>query len=205
MTNQKKVEAVLFAVGKEITSERIANLCSLEIKEVNKVMKALIKSYEQSDNALKIEARDNGWKLTVQDKYVPLVSNLVSSLELEKPLMDTLAVVAWKYPIVQSEIIKLRGSGAYDHMRELVEMGFIAKEKFGRTYKVKLSQKFFSYFDLPSEEAKQAFLKEVPADILEEAGAVEKEAEEVERLVELEGKEKAGKEEIGSAMDELQK
>ncbi|MBT3814053.1 SMC-Scp complex subunit ScpB [Candidatus Woesearchaeota archaeon] len=205
MTNQKKVEAVLFAVGKEITSERIANLCSLEIKEVNKVMKALTKDYEQSDNALKIEARDNGWKLTVQDKYVPLVSNLVSSLELEKPLMDTLAVVAWKYPIVQSEIIKLRGSGAYDHMRELVEMGFIAKEKFGRTYKVKLSQKFFSYFDLPSEEAKQAFLKEVPAEVLEEAGAVEKEAEEVERLVELEGKEKAGKDEIGSAMDELQK
>ena len=205
MTNQKKVEAVLFAVGKEITSERIANLCSLEIKEVNKVMKALTKDYEQSDNALKIEARDNGWKLTVQDKYVPLVSNLVSSLELEKPLMDTLAVVAWKDPIVQSEIIKLRGSGAYDHMRELVEMGFIAKEKFGRTYKVKLSQKFFSYFDLPSEEAKQAFLKEVPAEVLEEAGAVEKEAEEVERLVELEGKEKAGKDEIGSAMDELQK
>ena len=205
MTNQKKVEAVLFAVGKEITSERIANLCSLEIKEVNKVMKALTKDYEQSDNALKIEARDNGWKLTVQDKYVPLVSNLVSSLELEKPLMDTLAVVAWKYPIVQSEIIKLRGSGAYDHMRELVEMGFIAKEKFGRTYKVKLSQKFFSYFDLPSEEAKQAFLKEVPAEVLEEAGAVEKEAEEVGRLVELEGKEKAGKDEIGSAMDELQK
>ena len=205
MTNQKKVEAVLFAVGKELTSERIANLCSLEIKEVNKVMKALTKDYEQSDNALKIEARDNGWKLTVQDKYVPLVSNLVSSLELEKPLMDTLAVVAWKYPIVQSEIIKLRGSGAYDHMRELVEMGFIAKEKFGRTYKVKLSQKFFSYFDLPSEEAKQAFLKEVPAEVLEEAGAVEKEAEEVERLVELEGKEKAGKDEIGSAMDELQK
>ena len=60
--------------------------------------------------------------------------------------METLAVVAWKYPIVQSEIIKLRGSSAYEHMRELVEQGFIAKERSGRTYKVKLTKKFFNYF-----------------------------------------------------------
>ena len=202
---EKQVEAVLFAVGKEITSERLASLCSLDIKETNKIVQKLAQEYESKNNSLKIEARENGWKLTVKDEFVPLVSNIVSSTELEGALMDTLAVIAWKYPIIQSDIIKLRGSGAYEHMKLLEEQGFIAKEKSGRTFKVKLTGKFFEYFDLPSEEAKQAFLNQIPADVLKNAEDTEKEADEAERLQELEKEEKAAKDEIKSAMEEVKK
>ncbi len=201
---EKEVETILFAVGKEITSERIASLCSLEITEVDKIVKSLQENYANSDNSLQIVKKENGWKLTVLDDYVPLVSSIVSSTELEKPLMETLAVIAWKYPIVQSEIVKLRNASAYEHMKELVEQGFITKEKFGRTYKVKLTKKFFNYFDLPSEEAKQAFLKEVPQEVLQEAEEVNKEADEVDRLIELEEKEKEAKNEIAEAMKATQ-
>jgi len=202
--NKKKVEAVIFAVGKEITTERISSLCSLDAKEVDKIMNELMKEYSESGNALKVVQKENGWKLTVEDEYIPLVSSIVSSTELDRPLMDTLAVIAWKYPIIQSEIIKLRGSGAYEHMHALEEQNFIAKEKFGRTYKVKLTQKFFEYFDLPSDEAKQAFLKNVPDHILKDAEDTDKESDEVDRLIELDKKEKLGKSEIGAAMKEMQ-
>src|SRR3989344_1909265 len=101
----QRVEAVLFAIGKEVTVERLANLCALKEEE-------------------------------------------------EKPLMETLAVIAWRYPVVQSEVVKLRSPAAYEHMKQLEEQGFIAKEKYSRTFKVKLTKKFFEYFDLPSEEAK---------------------------------------------------
>jgi len=201
--SEKKVEAILFAVGKEITSERIASLCSLEIKQVDKIMKKLEAEYEKSDNSLKIIQKEDSWKLTVQDEFIPLVSSIVSSTELERPLRETLAVIAWRYPIVQSEVIKLRNQSAYEHMKQLEEQGFVTKEKFGRTYKIKLTKKFFNYFDLPSEEAKKAFLKEVPEEILQEAEDVNKEADEVERLVELESKEKVAKEEIKEAMKEV--
>ena len=203
--NEKRVESVLFAVGKEITSERIANLCSLEIKKVDKILENLTKDYEQRDNSLQLVKKENGWKLTVKDTYVPLVSSIVTSTELERPLMDTLAVIAWKYPVVQSEIIKLRNASAYEHMKLLEEQGFIVKEKFGRTFKVKLTKKFFEYFDLPSKEAKEAFLKQVPKEVLQEAEDVHKEADEVERLVELEKKEVVGKEEIKKAMKDIKK
>ncbi len=199
---EKRVEAILFAVGKEITTERIASLCSLEEKEVVSIVKTLMSNYEKTDNSLRIVEKENGWKLTVRDEYVPLVSSIVSSTELERPLMETLAVVAWKYPIVQSEVIKLRSAAAYDHLKQLMEQDFVAKEKFGRTYKIKLTKKFFNYFDLPSEEAKKAFLKEVPEEVLEEAESVNKEADEVERLIELEKSEAAGKDEIKEAMEQ---
>ena len=203
--NEKKVEAVLFAVGKEITSERIASLCSLEIKEVEDILKKLTVEYEQLNNSLALVQKEHGWKLTVRDEFVPLVSSIVSSTELEKPLMDTLAVIAWKYPVVQSEVIKLRNASAYEHMRQLQEQGFVAKEKFGRTYKIKLTKKFFEYFDLPSEEAKKAFLKQVPEEILQEAEEVHKEADEVERLIDLDKKETVGRKEIKEAMAGVKK
>jgi len=63
-----------------------------------------------------------------------------------------------------------------------------------------LTGKFFEYFDLPSEEAKQAFLKNVPAEVLKEAEEVEKEAEEVEELIEIRKKEEATQDEIKEAM-----
>ena len=203
--SEKKVEAILFAVGKEITSERIASLCSMEVKKVDGIMKKLTADYDNADNSLKITKKDDSWKLTVQDEFVPLVSSIVTSTELERPLMETLAVIAWRYPIVQSDVIKLRNQSAYEHMRLLEEQGFIAKEKFGRTYKIKLTKKFFNYFDLPSEEAKEAFLKQIPKEVLEEAEEVDKEADEVERLVELEKKEKVAKEEISQAMEGMKK
>ena len=198
--NLKKIEAVLFAVGKEITSERIASLCSMEVPQVEAVMQILSSQYAQMNNSLQIVKKESGWKLTVRDQYVPLVSSLVSNTELERPLMETLAVIAWRYPVVQSEVVKLRNAKAYDHMKQLEEMGFVAKEKQGRTFKVKLTKKFFEYFDLPSEEAKQAFLKHVSSELLKEAEDVDKEADEVERLNELQGKELEGKDEISKAM-----
>ncbi|MBI2125049.1 SMC-Scp complex subunit ScpB [Candidatus Woesearchaeota archaeon] len=203
--NLKRIEAVLFAVGKEITSERIASLCSMEVQQVEEAISVLSSQYSQMNNSLQIIKKENGWKITVHDKYVPLVSSLVSSTELERPLMETLAVIAWRYPVVQSEVVKLRNAKAYDHMKQLEEMGFVAKEKFGRTFKLRLTKKFFEYFDLPSEEAKQAFLKHVSSETLKEAEEVDKEADEVERLNELQGKELEGKDEISKAMGELKK
>lgn len=203
MESGKKVEAVLFAVGKEITEERIAHLCSIEQKEVNKILQSLENNYKEMNLSFHLIKKENGWKLTVKDEYVPLVSSIVTSTELEKPLMETLAVIAWKYPVVQSEIVKLRNASAYEHMKQLEEQGFIVKEKFGRTFRVKLTKKFFEYFDLPSEEAKQAFLKQVPREVLRQAEDVDKEADEVERLIEFEQKEKTTKDEIKSALAKL--
>src|SRR3989338_6909600 len=201
--NLKRIEAVLFAVGKEITSERVASLCSMEVKQVEEAIPVLATKYAQMNNSLQILKKENGWKLTVHDQYVPLVSSLVSSTELEKPLMETLAVIAWRYPIVQSEVVKLRNVKAYDHMKQLEDRGFVEKEKYGRTFRVKLTKKFFEYFDLPSEEAKQAFLKQVPSEILKEAEAVDKETEEVERLLEWDKKEKESHDEIKKAMEDV--
>ncbi len=203
--NQKRIEAILFAVGKEITADRIASLCSLEVPQVEETLALLEQEYAQRDHSLHLIKKEHGWKLTVRDQFIPLVSTLVASTEVERPLMETLAIIAWKYPILQADVIKLRGPVAYEHMHELETRGYVEKERFGRSYKIKLTKKFFEYFDLPSDEAKQAFLKHVPPELLQEAEAISKETDEVERLIDLEEKEIIGKHEIKEAVDMVRK
>ena len=90
-----------------------------------------------------------------------------------------------------------------DYKKKLEEQGYVMKEKCGRTFKLKLTKKFFEYFDLPSDEAKQAFLNQVPAQVLKEAEEVSKEADEVERMLEMEKNEEHSKGEIKEAMKKV--
>jgi hypothetical protein len=63
--------------------------------------------------------------------------------------METLAVIAYKYPkALQSEVVDIRGGGAYEHLAELERLGFIVRMPEGRSYRVKLTERFFNYFDV---------------------------------------------------------
>jgi len=183
--NHRKVEAVLFAVGRDIAVEDVARFCSLSENDAHAIILELSRDYNNDQqSALTLQQKGKFWKFTVKDTYLPLVTNLVQTTELDKSVMETLAVIAWRYPIIQSDLIKIRHNKAYDHLKMLEEREFIMKEKYGRTYRIKLTSKFFEYFDLPTQDAKEAFRKVIPPDIQEEIQRSEQEIELKEQRIE---------------------
>ena len=181
----RKVEAVLFAVGKEMTAEEVGRLCNLGEQRAAALLHDLHNDYEQNiAGALTLQHKDKFWKFTVKDAYLPLVTSLVHHTDLDKSVMETLAVIAWRYPIVQADLIKIRHNKAYEHLKLLEEREFVAKEKFGRTYRIKLTPKFFDYFDLPSQDAKEAFKKVIPPEIQKEITRTEQEIDLKEKEIE---------------------
>jgi segregation and condensation protein B len=64
--------------------------------------------------------------------------------------LRTLAAIALHNPILQSELINLRGSGAYQHVQELVESGFVRKrrESDSRSFALQITPKFHQYFQI---------------------------------------------------------
>ena len=70
--------------------------------------------------------------------------------ELGKGALRTLAAIALKNPILQNELIELRGSSAYQQVAELVEQGFIRKkpQADGRSYWLEVTDKFHQYFEI---------------------------------------------------------
>lgn len=154
---KKKVEALLFSSARRMSLEELSKLCRKSPEEIRETLNQLKKEYEEKKSSLLIVDEGDYWKLTTKDDYLHLVKNIVSKTELTKTLMETLAVVAFKYPIKQSDLIKIRTNKAYDHLRELEEMGYITRQKYGRTRLIKLTQKFFDYFSLPQDKLKEQF------------------------------------------------
>ncbi|NOZ81377.1 MAG: hypothetical protein GXP63_06935 [DPANN group archaeon] len=146
---QNRAEAIIFAIGKSTELEAIARLVKeKDEKAVKKALESVRERYDRQKSPLMLVEDGSRWKLTVRERYLALVRNIVADTELSRTVIETLAVVAWKNPVKQSDIIKIRTNKAYDHLKELEEMGFITRQKFQRTRIVKLTEKFFRYFEL---------------------------------------------------------
>ena len=199
---KKQAEAVLFAAGNRIEIGEIAKLCRADINSLKNALKELKKDYDEKNSSLMVSEEGNFWKLTVREAYMPLVQQINPHTELDKTTIETLAVIAWKAPILQSDVIKTRTNKAYDHIKELVDSGFLVKQKHGRSYMLKLSQKFFEYFDLKDKrDIKERFKEFVDIDEEElkkaEGERLKKEEEDKkikEKEEQKEASEKKGKE-----------
>jgi len=151
--HQKKVEAILFTTGRFLTLEEISQHCDITpVEKVKDVLEALTKHYSEKESALEIVNEGNKWKLNIKKEHLHLTQKLLEHAEMNVPIQETLAIVAYKQPAVQSDVVKIRGNKSYDHIGFLTEAGFITGEKFGRTKLLKLTDKFYDYFDVVHEQ-----------------------------------------------------
>ena len=154
---KSKVEAILFSVGHKISLEGISKLSRSGKDDVLAALRELQAEYEQKQSSLMLVEEGDNWKFTVKDHLISVVRKIVTETELSKSVMETLAVIAFKYPILQSDLIKMRTNKAYDHLVELEKSGYITRQKHSRTNLIKLTEKFFKYFDLTEEKLRDQF------------------------------------------------
>jgi segregation and condensation protein B len=155
---KKKVEALLFSSGRRMSIEELGNLLMVEQDALKPALEELRKDYAENENTALTVVNDGiYWKLTNKPSFLELIKKIVSKTELSKTLMETLAVIAFKYPIKQADLIRIRSNKAYDHLRELEELGYISRQKHGRSKLIKLTDKFFEYFDLKEDNLKDQF------------------------------------------------
>lgn len=154
--HENKVEAVLFTTGKFTGLDEISKMTSISsIEQIKDILVNLRKEYENRHCALEIIEQGEKWKLNIRKDYIYLTEGLLTSSELDRPTQETLAVIAYKNPVLQSEIINIRGNKAYDHIGVLKELDFVTSDKSGRTRLLKLTQKFYDYFDIVEDKLKE--------------------------------------------------
>ncbi|MBI2541991.1 SMC-Scp complex subunit ScpB [Candidatus Woesearchaeota archaeon] len=187
---KSKIEAIIFSTGHRISLDELSKLSRSRKEDVLAALKELQKEYEEKQSSLMLVEEGDFWKFTVKDHFIPMVRKIVTETELTKSVLETLAVIAFKYPILQSDMIKIRTNKAYDHLVELEKSGYISRQKHGRTNLIKLTDKFFKYFDLTEDKLKEQF-----KDFGSIAKAIKDKEEEVEKI----------KEEQRSRAEELKK
>jgi len=141
------VEAALFVAGKFMSMQDLIVLTDLNQIMIKDVIKKLEKKYK--DGAIRIVERNNMYKMDLAQQYHFLINRLASGeAEFTKAEQETLAVIAYKQPVKQSVVIKIRGNKSYDHIKKFKDLGLVVARPVGHTLELSLSDEFYEYFNL---------------------------------------------------------
>jgi len=144
-----KIEAILYLKGKALSMAEIANLAKCDKRKAKTAMKELMADYASRDSALEVVETPAGYSLQLRSDFQEIAYNLLPA-ELGVGALRTLAAIALSDKIVQSDLIDLRGSGAYQHVGQLVELGLVKRQRQanGRSYSLQITNKFHQYFQI---------------------------------------------------------
>jgi segregation and condensation protein B len=142
------LEAALYVAGRPLD---LKTLCSVlhtrSVAKVKHLAKLLSEEYKARDTALEVlELADERFVLQLKAEYTPQVRRLAIRPLLSAGPLKTLAYIAFRQPISQAHVIAVRGSHAYGHVKQLEELGLIAKERVKRSSIIKTTEFFADYF-----------------------------------------------------------
>lgn len=150
MSIKAKIEALLYVTDKPVKAPALAKMLGEDVQTVRQALLELIHEYETRAGALEI-ADEDGYILQVKDEYASVVEEF-SPIEMPLGVIRTLSAIAIKQPISQSEIIRIRGASAYDHIKDLVSRQLVAKkEEGGRSPTLSTTKRFQEYFKLSKD------------------------------------------------------
>lgn len=145
----RKLEAVFFISGRFLNMQNLISYTDLNPILLKELIEKLKEKYYENDSAMEIVEKNEMWKMDVRQEYTDLVNRFATgSSEFTKAEQETLAVIAYKQPIKQSVIIKIRGNKAYDHIKKFSDLGLIKKKHDGHTHELSLSDEFYDYFSV---------------------------------------------------------
>jgi segregation and condensation protein B len=160
MSLPKTIEAILYLKGQPLKISKIAEYAGCDRKTAEEGLIELLSDYAHRNSALEITESPDGYCLQLKEDYRRLVETLIP-VDLSVATLRTLAAIALKGPLAQTTLIELRGSGAYQHVQDLVSLGFVRKRRqsTGRSFWLQVTDKFYQYFqmsDLPQPFDKSA-------------------------------------------------
>lgn len=146
------IEAALYASGGPLTIEELSHKLEFPKKEVEILVNELAFDYLERNTALVINQVGEAYQMGLRPEYVERVSKFAKGGGIAERYLRTLTVIALKQPILKSMVIKLRGTGAYEHVKYLLDNGFIDAVKKGRSQELTTTDKYADMFGLPRDK-----------------------------------------------------
>ena len=170
LKEKKLIESVLFSASKPVSINEIKNTTKLSTEKIKKTIAELIEDYNISrKNETSLEVIKAGDKYTMQvKKNFTDQSVMISEPEIDTNLLKTLTLIAFHQPLKQSNLRRMIGTKAYEHVDELSSLRLIHAKKYGSTELLTTSKLFPEYFGIDStdkEEIKELLMKKVAGKI----------------------------------------
>jgi segregation and condensation protein B len=155
LTVESVVEAVLFASDEPLSAARLANIVETDTKQVRQHIKNLNEKYRANNNAFRIEQIAGGCQMLTLSPYNHWLKKLLrvrSDTKLSAAAMETLAIIAYKQPVIRADIEVIRGVAAGEVIRSLAYKGLVKivgrAEVLGRPMLYGTTKRFLEVFGL---------------------------------------------------------
>ena len=144
-----RLEAILYLKGRPVSIGELVELSEQDRRRVEEALMALTAAYAQRESALEVVEQNGRYGLQLRPGLGDLVKDLLP-VNLSTATLRTLATIALKKRILQADLVDLRGSGAYDHIKELLAQDFVERRRQseGRSYWLTLTEKFHRTFSV---------------------------------------------------------
>ena len=122
------IESLLFVVDEPLTIDRIKKiLVQAETREIREAMAELSAEYEARGGGFYLDEVAGGYQIRTRPQYMDWIKKLIQPkpLRLSKPALETLVIIAYKQPIIRSDIEHLRGVDCGGVIRMLLERKLI--------------------------------------------------------------------------------
>ncbi len=163
------VEALLFSTEKPLTTSDIhACLPDESISHIKQVLNELQHEYESMGRSFTLKEVAGGYQFRTRSDYGPYILRMLKTApaRLSRAALETLAIIAYKQPILRQEIERLRGVDVGGILKTLLEKGLIRivgrKNLPGRPLIYGTTKKFLEVFDLKDLDSLPK-LKEIKA------------------------------------------
>ena len=160
MPRNKKalLEAALFMANEPMKNEKLMRIVGVDAVRLQQMLSDLKKSFESEEHGIYLLETSEGWILKTKPEYLNSVRTLSPYQDLSKGLLRVLALVAFKQPITQSEIVRVIGNRTYEYVKILESRSLLKAIKSGRSKALVITKGFLDYFGLEKlEDAKKLF------------------------------------------------
>jgi segregation and condensation protein B len=156
--NLASLEALLFSTHHPLTAGRLAELLDLDTtKPIRRAIKQLNESYQSSGRSFRVEQVAGGFQLLTLPEHGELLKKLHQreiDAKLTKAALETLAIIAYKQPILRADVEAIRGVQCGETIRSLMEKHLVKiagrAEEPGRPILYGTTKRFLELFGLNS-------------------------------------------------------
>jgi len=150
------VEAVLFAADAPVTFDKLVEIVGDPARaDVRKAIAELTAEYDEAERPFAIAEVAGGWQLYCRPEYLKWVRELHRGrmpTRLSQAALETLAIIAYKQPIVRAEVEIIRGVDASGVLATLLRRNLVAiagrAPGMGRALMYRTTKEFLRYFGL---------------------------------------------------------
>jgi len=155
---QHRLEAVLFLAREPLNARKLAQLADLtDGTEARTLIRRLNQHYRRVQRAFRVEQVAGGYRLMTRPQYSGWLRRLgeeASGGRWSAPALETLAVIAYRQPVLRAEIEAIRGVSCGELLRQLMDRNLVRisgrSEELGRPFLYSTTKTFLSTFGLNS-------------------------------------------------------